>query len=142
MDVTFTSTKPGPRYGAVVIEDGSGKVLANTYVFGTGTAPQVAFLPAAQSTLGGGFGQPKEIALDGAGNIYVADQDPNEVKEMPPGCTASVYSDGFCTITTLGSGFDFPTSVAVDDSGNIYLGDFGAATVITERKRHRPPARS
>jgi hypothetical protein len=39
----------------------------------------------AQVTIGGGFNQPVGVAVDGTGNVYVADNDNNAVKGDPAG---------------------------------------------------------
>ena len=62
---------------------------------------------------------PRGVAVDGSGNVYVADQANNAVKEMPPGCASS------SCVTTLGGGFSQPYGVAVDGSGNVYVADSG-----------------
>jgi hypothetical protein len=54
------------------------------------------------TTLGGGFNFPFGVAVDGSGNVYVADTDNNAVKEMPAGCASS------SCVTTLGGGFSYP----------------------------------
>ncbi len=59
------------------------------------------------------------LAVDGSGNVYVADWGNSAVKEIPPGCTAS------SCVTTLGGGFGTPSGVAVDGSGNVYVADSG-----------------
>ncbi|WP_236656938.1 hypothetical protein [Acidisarcina polymorpha] len=41
----------GLRKGAVEIVDASGKLLATTLIYGIGVAPQIAFDPAAQTTV-------------------------------------------------------------------------------------------
>ena len=63
------------------------------------------------------------MAVDGSGNIYIADTFNSAVKEMPPGCASSTC------VTTLGGGFYYPFGVAVDGSGNVYVGDTGAGLV-------------
>jgi sugar lactone lactonase YvrE len=60
--------------------------------------------------------QPKGIAVDGSGNIYVADTGHNVIKRM--------NTDGG-NVVILGSGFLQPEGVAVDGSGNIYVADTG-----------------
>jgi len=70
-------------------------------------------------TLGGGFNLPQGVAVDGSGNVYVADTSNSLVKKMPAGCVTS------SCVTTLGGGFSNPVSVAVDGSGNVYVADFG-----------------
>ena len=116
MDVNFTPRFAGARYGAVVLLNSLSGPIATAYVFGTGEGPQAVFSPPAQSTLGGGFNG-RSVAVDGSGNVYVADAGYSAVKEMPPGCTSS------SCVTTLGGGFNQPNGVAVDGSGNVYVAD-------------------
>jgi sugar lactone lactonase YvrE len=73
--------------------------------------------------LGGGFNLPQGVAVDGSGNVYVADTSNSLVKKMPAGCATS------SCVTTLGGGFSNPVSVAVDGSGNVYVADFGNTAV-------------
>jgi len=68
------------------------------------------------ATLGSGFTTPASVAVDAAGNIYVADFGHNLVKKMPAGGGTPV---------AIGSGFSQPSGVAVDAAGNVYVADFG-----------------
>jgi len=75
-----------------------------------------------------GFNIPRGIAMDGNGNLYVADFDNNEIRKV-------VVSTG--VVTTLagsiiagsadGTGtearFNYPVGVTIDASGNLYVGD-------------------
>jgi hypothetical protein len=114
---TFAPTHPGPRYGAVVLYDDStpANAAATTYIQGTGNGPQVVYSPGSSVELGSGFLNPLGLAVDGAGNIFVADTANNAVREM-------VAASGYTNVLTLGSGFDQPYSVAVDGAGNIFVG--------------------
>jgi sugar lactone lactonase YvrE len=123
LNVTFTPAKAGSRNGAVELFNAGGGTIATTNIFGTGTGPQVVFSPATQSTLGGGFSSPFGVAVDGAGNVYVADWANSVVKEMPAGCATS------SCVTTLGGGFRYPQGVAVDGSGDLYIADTYSNTV-------------
>jgi streptogramin lyase len=67
------------------------------------------------TTLGGGFNAPQSLVLDGAGNIYVANQNSNLLQEIPPGCATSS-----CVITLPGT-YTGAAGVAVDGAGNVYL---------------------
>jgi len=87
------------------------------------------------TTLGGGFFQPYGVAVDGSGNVYVADTYNSAVKEMPAGCASS------SCVTTLGGGFFDPEGVAVDGSGNVYVADYGHSAV-KEINRATPPSLS
>ena len=117
IDVTFRPTAPGTRYGAAELLDGSGSVLATGYVQGAGAGPLANFLPGAQNILGGGFNGPLGVAVDGSGNVYVADTAEGAVKEIPFGCASSTC------VTALGGGFFLPYGVAVDGGGNVYVVD-------------------
>lgn len=66
--------------------------------------------------LGAGFSNPGGVALDGNGNVYVADTGNNQIKRM--------NAQGN-NITVLGSGFSGPKGVAVDQAGNVYVADTG-----------------
>jgi sugar lactone lactonase YvrE len=116
INVSFTPKVSGVRYGAATLTDGSGAVIATAHVYGTGAGPQVAFSPGTQSTLGSGFNSPGGEAVDASGNVFVADESNNAVKEI-------LFAGG--TVNTLGSGFNFPASVAVDGSGNVFVADLG-----------------
>ncbi|MGB7266476.1 MAG: kelch repeat-containing protein, partial [Terracidiphilus sp.] len=105
VNVQFAPKYAGLRMGAVVFKDGSGNVLSTTYIHGIGTGPQIAFAPAAITTVGGGFNAPSGVAVDASGNIYVADEIYNLVGEMPPGCASS------SCVTSLGGGQKDPSDV-------------------------------
>ena len=66
-------------------------------------------------TRGSGFRFPENVAVDGSGNIFVADDD--GVKEI-------LAAGGYVTVKTLGSGFHAPRGVAVDGSGNVFVADY------------------
>ena len=59
--------------------------IGTGYLQGTGTGPQVRFSPYTQTSLGGGFATPSSLAVDGTGNVYVADET-DAVKVIPSGC--------------------------------------------------------
>jgi sugar lactone lactonase YvrE len=75
------------------------------------------------TALGGGFNSPFGVAVDGAGNVYVADSSNSAVKEVPSGCTSS------SCVTTLGGGFGSPEGVAVDAKNNVYVADIYQSVV-------------
>jgi CSLREA domain-containing protein len=68
----------------------------------------------------GEFDGLRSLAVDSAGNVYVADTDNHRIQKFD--------NDGTFILTwgTLGSGdgqFDNPWGVAVDSAGNVYVGD-------------------
>jgi sugar lactone lactonase YvrE len=79
--------------------------------------------PAPVTTLvGSGLNQPYGVAVDGAGNVYMADYGNNALKKW-------AAADG--TITTLvGSGLNQPFGVAVDGAGNVYIAEAFTNNVI------------
>jgi NHL repeat len=84
-----------------------------TALFQFSTDP--AFTPTLAANIGSGFNQVHGVAVDAAGDVYVADSGNNAVKKVLPNGT----------IVTLpsGSGFNFPTGVAVDATGNVFVAD-------------------
>ena len=118
IDVQFTPTRSGARYGAAVLSNTSGAGIATGYVFGTGSGPQVNFSPSTRTTLGSGFVNPFGLAVDGGGNVFVADTNNNAVKEI-------LAAGGYTAVSTLGSGFNGPQGVAVDGNGNVFVADSG-----------------
>jgi sugar lactone lactonase YvrE len=121
VDVTFAPLAPGERLGAVQIVDGSGNVLASTHIYGTGTGPAIAFNPSNIATLGSGFSLPCGVAVDAAGDVFVADTLHNAVKEILA-VNGSIPANP--TINTLGSGFNQPFGVVVDAAGDVFVADY------------------
>ena len=120
VNYTFTPKYPGQRMGAILLYDNSATPVRVTtvYLSGTGTGPMVTFPSNTTiNTLGGGFQFPYGVALDGNGDVFVADMRNNLVKEIPAGCASS------SCVTTLGGGFGEPDGVAVDGAGNVYVAD-------------------
>lgn len=85
--------------------------------------------PGSQAT----FSNPSGIAVDGAGNVYIADLSNNLVRKITPGGVVSTlagsgYSgddDGTGTAAT----FNEPNGLAVDPQGNVYVSDLGDNTI-------------
>ena len=123
VNVTFTPKVAGLRNGAVLLQDGSGNTVATAHVHGTGSGPQVAFLPGVQSALGSAIYEPAGVAVDGAGNVYVASPYYEAVVEI-------LAAGGYTTVRTFGSSdFPAPAGVAVDGAGNIFVTDTNQGAV-------------
>jgi hypothetical protein len=115
VNVIFTPKFAGTRYGAAVLNDGNGNVIAAGYVQGTGVGPQVNFLPGAQSTIpASGLSYTGQVAVDGSGSLYITDSANNRVLKETQ--AASTY-----TQSSIGSGFNRPLGIAVDGAGIVYM---------------------
>ena len=125
---TFTATHPWLRQGGITLTDSTGVLLGNSFINGMGTGPMVTFPSnATVNTLASSFAfaSPNDVAVDGSGNVYVADTGNNAVEEIVAGtggAASGTVSSG-STVVTLASGFSYPNGVAVDGSGNVYVAD-------------------
>jgi len=79
------------------------------------------------------FSSPQGIAVDGSGNIYVADEVNQTIRKITPGWVMAVPPpstagrNGSAPTAGNAARFSLPCGVAVDDTGNVYVGDDGAA---------------
>jgi hypothetical protein len=74
------------------------------------------------------FDEPSGVAVDGAGNVYVADTFNYIIRKITPGGMVTTLAgtagfSGSADGTGTSSYFDDPSSVAVDGSGNVYVAD-------------------
>ena len=131
VNVFFTPAFAGPRYGAVVIKDGPGSVLATVYISGIGTAPQTAFgagtasaTPIAPIANSIPLSNPTGVAMDGAGDLFIADIKNSRVVEVLAGGGPAQF-----IAPTAGGVYDSaralnnPAGLALDGAGNLYIAD-------------------
>ncbi len=107
-NVVFTfDANPGPaRTGTLTV---AGQTLAVTQAGATYVLTKPPVTPVFS------VNSPAAVALDGAGNVYIADSNNNAIKKW----TAATGA-----LTTLvSSGLKYPNGVAVDSAGNVYIAD-------------------
>lgn len=79
-----------------------------------------------QTEIGTGLGDPVDVAVDGAGNVYVVNQaDPDHYGFQGPGVYIETPSGSGYVQTALGSGWVMPSAVAVDGTGNVFVSETG-----------------
>ena len=74
-----------------------------------------------QTTVASGLHEPYGVAVDGVGDVFIADYYNGPIIEVPAGGGAQ---------TTVGSGLYYPLGVAVDGAGNVFIVDSGNYRVV------------
>ena len=74
------------------------------------------------------FNEPVGVALDGSGNVYVADASNHTIRKITPGGSVTTLAgkptvSGTADGTGTAAQFYHPSGVAVDGSGNVYVAD-------------------
>jgi len=123
VEVMFLPTAPGLRNGAVVLYDTDLNPILTVPLYGWGDSPLAALSPNPGTVINAGgltLSNPYQVALDGAGNIYVGDYTGKNVTKIPPGGgSAALVPLG----TPGGTALQNITGVAVDGAGNLFIGD-------------------
>ena len=121
----FNPQGPGLRTGAIVLYDASGNTLASAYSSGTGSAARIALYPASQTVVATQLSGPSGVAVDGFGNLYIADSGNNRIVEMAAS-GASYASPRVLPVTKLNS----PMGLAIDSTGSLFITSNGNDSII------------
>ncbi|MGH9413061.1 MAG: choice-of-anchor D domain-containing protein, partial [Terriglobales bacterium] len=122
--VDFKPSAPGVRMGAVTLITSTGK--HTIYLSRTATAPLLtADVPSPAPTVIANGVDAASLALDGSGDLYIADATHGSVVEQlnPAQCSSN------CQVQVASGSWTRPTSVAVDGAGNLYVADSGNGLV-------------
>jgi hypothetical protein len=133
-NVTFTPKFAGGRMGAVVFfseADNTGNVLGEVLIYGIGTGPQIAYSPGTAIAIapvvnGAGLRSPIGLAVDGAGDLFVADGGNNRIVEVPAGGGAAIAIDP----TVNGIGLNGPLGMAGGGAGDLFIADLNNNRVV------------
>jgi sugar lactone lactonase YvrE len=129
-----------------VAVDGSGNIyVADTYnssIRKITPAGAVTTLAGSASQLGSAdgtgsaarFHYPYGVAVDGSGNVYVADSGNSTIRKITPAgavttLAGSAGQTGSTDATGSAARFYYPSSVTVDGSGNVYVADMSNSTI-------------
>ena len=131
VNYTFSPTNPNTRNGAVVLYDTASpaNAAATHYLHGTGMGPQIIFTLTKSLALGSGayssgtgFLNPDGIAVDGKGDVFVADTKDGTIREIMVG-------GAYQTVKTIATGLGQPQGLAMDGAGNLFYADALSSTV-------------
>jgi len=101
---------PAVRTGTITLDSGLTLTVTQAGTNYIGPGPVTTLVSS-------GLNNPFELAVDSSGNVYIADEVNNAIKE---------WNARTQQVTTLvSSGLNQPFGVAVDSSGNVYIADSG-----------------
>ena len=72
---------------------------------------------------------PTGVAVDGSGNLYIANYNSHQIRKVAGGIITSVVGTGVAGYSgdggpAVNARLNHPTGIAVDSSGNLYIADY------------------
>ncbi|MDT3403538.1 NHL domain-containing protein [Mucilaginibacter terrae] len=124
----YAQDNAGVGYGSVITFKTSATGADTTVT--TSTLAGSATLGSTNGTgTAASFGNPQGIAVDGQGNIYVADSYNHIIRKVTPAGVVSTFAGsstvGFAAGTAATAQFYSPQGIAVDANSNVYVTDQG-----------------
>ncbi len=147
--VAFTPIAPGLRLGAVELFDAGGDLLGEALISGIGTGGLAVLVPGNVLPVAGNgnyldpvednvpalnaeLDSPTAVAMDGAGNLFIADSEHNRIRMVSAatGEIATVAGTGAANYTgdnnpATSATLNTPSGIALDGAGNLYIADTG-----------------
>jgi sugar lactone lactonase YvrE len=122
VNVSLTPQTTGALPGGVLLLNSAGTPLGTGYVSAYAAGAQVAFNTGAPHQIPGSWNYPSSVAVDGAGDVFVADSSGRILE-------ATATQTGYNAPVPIGSGFTTPLGVAVDGAGDVFVADRDAPAV-------------
>ena len=119
----------GATYNEISKVDSAGTIT--TFALGEGAPPLLALDCCGPLYHPRGLLHPEDVAVDGDGNVYVADFGNDRIRKVDPSGTMTTFAGGReCCTGSIGDGgpasqaqLHRPRGVAVDGAGNVYIAD-------------------
>ena len=125
--LTFSPSRPGYRYSALILKDSISGKLISVELEGLGIGPLSLLTPGVAKTRATGLHTAIAVTTDSAGGAYVLEQGNGsgtaDVLYYPAG------SGSAQVVVAQGAGMVSPTAMAVDGAGNIFIADSGVAGI-------------